>query len=36
MVDVENHHGQRRTSRARSLDHCRQAALERAAIVEPG
>src|SRR6202042_2280431 len=36
MVDAENHHGQRRTARARSLDHRRQGALERAAIVEPG
>src|SRR3984957_15186825 len=36
MVDVENHHGQRRASRARGFDHRRQPALERAAIVEPG
>src|SRR5580704_8964596 len=36
MVDVENHHGQRRASRACGFDHRRQAALERATIVEPG
>src|SRR5580704_12362495 len=36
MVDVENHHGQRRASRACGFDHRRQAALERTAIVEPG
>ena len=35
MVDVENHHGQRRASLTRVFDHRRQAAFKRAAIVEP-
>ena len=35
MVDVENHHGERRASLAGGFDHCRQASLEETAIVEP-
>src|ERR1700733_6646092 len=36
IVDVENHHGQRRASRVGGFDHRRQPAVERAAIVETG